>query len=41
MSERRHQIAAARELGRAGFDADSMAALLAADVGGGSCGGRT
>jgi integrase len=33
MSERRDQIAAARVLGRAGFDADGMTALLAADVG--------
>jgi hypothetical protein len=33
MSERRDQIAAARELGQVGFEADTMAALLAADAG--------
>jgi hypothetical protein len=33
MSERRDQIAAARAPGQAGFDAGSMTALLAADVG--------
>lgn len=33
MRERRDQIAVARALGQAGFDADSMTALLAEDVG--------
>jgi hypothetical protein len=33
MSERRDQIAAARALGQAGFDAESMTALLTDDVG--------